>query len=185
MKNRSWHLLAWLLLGGSLFATCAAAQTSLNGEVITTTYLFPDTGTIFSGPVDTTVPGGISNFAGFADISFSGHNILITADRNAQINDVLFDGFVFFDPNGIFSTVTLDGSSTYAGLTASGITFNANQIFVNVVGLPGLSGQTISLDINSPSPTPEPSTVLLYGTGMLALFGLKKKSKTCITLRAV
>jgi PEP-CTERM motif len=173
---KTWHLVAFLFLGGLLFPTSAPAQT-LNGEVITTTYLYPDKATIYSlgTPINTTVPGGLTDFAMFVNIDFSSYNILITADRNAFINSVPFDGLEFYDPNAIFNSVTLDGSTTYAGFTGSRITFNSNQIFVNVADLSGLDGQTISLDINSPSSTPEPPTLLLFGTGLLTLLSLKRK----------
>jgi PEP-CTERM motif len=148
----------------------------LTGETITTTYLFPDTSTVYAGPTATLIPSGgitISNFASFTDINFSANNILITADRNAGINAVSFDGFEFFDPSGIFSSVTLNPSSTYAGLLPSNISFDANHIFVNVVGLPGLTGQTILLNIN----TPEPATMLIFGTGLLAIAGFLRRKK--------
>ena len=164
-----------LLLTGGLFLllltpSLASAQ-ALTGETITTTYYFPDLSSVYYlGPAtDTVVPGGISNFADFADITFSSNNILITTNRNAGINAVSFDGFVFYDPNGIFASVTLDPSTNYAGFDASRLTFNADKIFVNVADLAGLSGQTISLDIN----TPEPETLLLFASGLLVILGRK------------
>jgi hypothetical protein len=164
-----------------LFAVCMATSAnadSLDGQTITSTCFFPDTSTIFAGPQTTVVPSGISDFAGLADVTFSSNNILITLDRNANVNAVAFDGFNFADVVGIFSTVTLDASSTYAGFDASRIMFNANQIFVNVADLPGLTGQTISLDINaSASPTPEPSSLMMLGVGLLGLAGLALKGQ--------
>jgi hypothetical protein len=151
----------------------ANAQT-LTGETITSYYLFPTTGTVLAGPQATIVPGGIIDFAGFADVTFSAQNILITAERDAGVNAVAFDGFEFSDPDDIFNSVTLDPSSTYAGLTSSRISFNSGQIFVNVADLAGLDGQTISLDINTPlSPTPELGTGLLMLSGAL-VFAIKK-----------
>jgi hypothetical protein len=162
-----------------LFAVCMAASASadsLDGQTITSTYFFPDTSTVFAGPQTTVVPGGITDFAGLADVTFSSNNILITLDRNANVNAVAFDGFNFADVVAIFSTVTLDASSTYAGFDASRITFSANQIFVNVADLPGLTGQTISLDINqATSPTPEPSSLMMLGVGLFGLAGLALK----------
>jgi hypothetical protein len=152
----------------------AHASETLIGENITTTYLFPDTGSILGTPVSTTVPGSITNFETFVDIAFSANNILITTDRSGGPNSVLFDGFEFSDPNAIFATVTLDPSTTYPGLSSSDITFNANQIFVNVAGLTaGGSGETISLDIGV---TPEPPSLLLFGTGLLVFCTVRRKS---------
>jgi hypothetical protein len=168
MRRLLWALLVLF------FAACGSQAQTLNGETITTTYLFPDTGTIYSGPQDTVVPGSIINFADFATITFSANNILITTNRDAGVNNVAFDGFEFSDTNDIFNTVLLDPTTNYAGLTSSRVTFNSGQIFVNVANLPGLDGQTILLDINgSSAPTPELGTILLTLSGALA-FAIKK-----------
>jgi len=47
-----------------------------------------------------------------------------------------------------------------------------NYIYVNVANLTGLDGQTISLDINT---TPEPQTLLLMATGLLASLAVGRK----------
>jgi hypothetical protein len=115
--------------------------------------------------------GTLTNYAAFVDLSLSDTNILITADRNAQVNNVAFDGLEFLDVNGNipnFTNVTLDSATTYAGFDASRITVGANTIFVNVADLPGLQGQVISLDIGSAA-VPEPSSWLLAGAGLIVL----------------
>jgi hypothetical protein len=144
----------------------------LTGQTVRVTYLFPDTNTIYAGPADVVGPaGGLSNFASFVDLALSDTNILITADRNAQVNNVAFDGLEFLDLNGNipnFTNVTLDTATNYAGFTSSRITVGVSTIFVNVADLPGLQGQVISLDIGSAA-VPEPSSWILAGIPLIAV----------------
>jgi hypothetical protein len=144
----------------------------LTGQTVRVTYLFPDTSTIYAGPADVVGPaGGLSNFAGFVNLALSDTNILITADRNAQVNNVAFDGLEFLDLNGNipnFTNVTLDNATNYAGFTSSRITVGVDTIFVNVADLPGLQGQVISLDIGSTA-VPEPSSWIPAGIPLIAL----------------
>lgn len=159
----------------------AEASPILLGEDVETFYHFPDLTTNYAGPDTALVGAGVElvNFAAFADIDFSDTNILITINRDAGINAVSFDGFHFFDVDGTipaFTTVLLNASTNYAGFTASRITFDADNIFVNVVGLPGLQGQFISIDLAANTAVPEPATLALLGGGLalLASFGRRR-----------
>jgi hypothetical protein len=153
-------------------ALAPARASLLAGQAVRVTYLFPDTSTIFAGPVDVAGPAGaLTNFAGFANLALSDTNILITADRNAQINNVAFDGLEFLDLNGNipnFTSVTLDGATNYAGFDSSRVTTSVNTIFVNLADLPGLQSQVISLDIGSAA-VPEPNSGILAGTALLTV----------------
>jgi len=138
----------------------------LTGQTVEVTYLFPNTGTIFAGPTDIVGPAGtLSGFANFVNLSVSDTNILITTTRNAQVNNVAFDGLRFVDVNANipnFTNVTLDPATNYAGFTPSRVTVSSDTIFVNVEGLAGLQGQVISLDIGG-TPVGEPALLLLVG----------------------
>jgi len=160
-----------------LFAGSAAASPILDGQVVQTTYLFPDTSTIFAASVNATVGPGVEllNYAGFADIDFSDTNIKITTTRDAGINNVAFDGFRFFDifgtiPNNLIAVV--NPATTYAGFTAARLQGgNQDTLLVNVANLPGLRGQVISIDLVQPVATtvPEPATLTLLAGGLATL----------------
>jgi hypothetical protein len=179
-------ILLALVTVGCLLAASAEASPILNGQVVQTTYLFPNTSTVFpgGGPVNSTVGPGVEllNFAGFADIDFSDTNIRITTTRDAGINNVAFDGFRFFD---IFGTVpddliaVLNPATNYAGFTQSRLAGgDPNTLFVNVENLPGLRGQVISIDLVEQGPTvPEPATLTLLGGGLATLIARRRNSK--------
>jgi hypothetical protein len=161
----------------ALFAVALAVPASaalIDGETIQTTYLFPDTSAVFAGPDNAVVGPGteLLGFAGLANVDFSDANILITLERNAGVNDVAFDGFRFFDVNGtipVITSVNLNPATDYAGFTASRVTFDADTIFVNVANLPGLTSQVISIDLNGPTPVPEPGTFVMIMAGLVLL----------------
>src|SRR5262245_16467533 len=160
-----------------LFAGNAAATPILDGQVVRTTYLYPNTSTVFALPIDATVVPGVElfNYAGFANIDFSDTNITITTTRDAGINNVAFDGFRFFD---IFGTIPdnlnaiLNPATTYAGFTQARLGGgDQNTLLVNVANLPGLRGQVISIDLVQPVATtvPEPATLTLLAGGLATL----------------
>lgn len=167
-----------------LFAGNAQATPILDGQVVQTTYLFPDTSTVFAAPVNATVGAGVEllNYAGFADIDFSDTNIRITTTRDAGINNVAFDGFRFFDIFGTISNnliAVLNPATTYAGFTASRFAGgDQDTLLVNVANLPGLKGQVISIDlVERVATVPEPATLTLLAGGLATLVARRRGSK--------
>jgi hypothetical protein len=151
--------------------TMPASAALLSGQTVQSTYLFPNTATVLFGPTNAVVGAGVelSGFAGFANIDFSDTNILITTIRDAGVNNVAFDGFRFFDVNGLIpdiTSVTLNPATNYAGFTSSRLTFDANNVFVNVANLPGLNGQKISIDLNTSASVPEPGTFAMIAAAL-------------------
>jgi hypothetical protein len=165
-----WHYTIGTLSLVAIAMVSPVQAALLNAQTIETSYRFPDTLTLFGSPVNSVVGAGLelANFVGFVDIDFSDTNILITARRDAGVNNVAFDGLRFTDINNLipaFTGVTLNALTNYAGFDASRVTFDANTILVNVANLPGLNGQIISIDLSSgATAVPEPSATL----GLLA-----------------
>ena len=164
-------LSAWVLLAVALSGSPAVAALSLSDSV-RSTYLFPDTSTVYAGPQTITGPTDtILNFASFADVTFSPTSIVITTTRNAGINDVAFDGFKFEDLNQTlnFASAALNvGATTYASFVPSRLTTSGpDTIFVNVANLPGLQGEQIVVNL-SPVPEPHEWAMMLAGLGLVA-----------------
>ena len=124
------------------------------------------------------------------------HDVYMNSYDNTATLNVIFDadisafGFTYkaegndswdhstFSYNGITYDLGTPGDSGFFGLIedsgtlAAGTPFSFGQQSSN---WSGVSVDNITYSSNSPSPVPEPATMLLFGTGLIGLVGWKKR----------
>ncbi len=187
----------------SIFATllsaslCTTASAGLLGSTVTSQYYayggtydgFGSPGTfVADGTVQQTFCGSGCG-EGF-DLTVTGTQIIYTMLDNAgywSTSSTSLDSDGLFIQNGnlltfngtTITSVSLDPSSNLPGFTASDVTFNADNVAVDWAGLSGIAaGDEVVLDINTnarSSVTPEPTSIGLLGTGLLAIAGLRRR----------
>lgn len=168
--------LAVLVFAGMAAATGASASL-LDGKTVSFTYLTPTINTVYvpsasngnyvvSATVE--IPNGICcGFEGSVDLSDA--NILVNFHPTAPFpyTAAPFNGFRVSDVNNTIDDFTSVGVT---GLTASLVTFDANNIWVNWQGISFGNGDSVSIDINggSGNSVPEPSSIALVAMALLA-----------------
>ena len=110
---------------------------------------------------------------GTSSISYSVSNFPV-GDYGGTHEWLRFHG-ALRSPSGDSLTGFHDRVKHAMGLTASDITIGPSSIFINLTGLPIDGSFTIDLISGPAVSTPEPSSLVLLGIGLLALMGLAGK----------
>ena len=173
MRLVRFTILAAIVVSGLVSANASL----LNGTSVSVTYLFPDTNTAFAATQSATVGSGTEffNYAGLVDVDVSDTNVLMTFTRDGGPNAVAFDGLKFvFTPT--LSSVSINPASTFVAFGTSALTLSGDTLYVNFANLFVPNGSTLSLDLTGVvSSTPEPSSLLLLGSGVLGLAGVFRR----------
>jgi hypothetical protein len=160
-----------------------AAQAGLIGQTVTGNYYFPDLGTIalpggaqLVSPTATYVFGtGVPNVTAIV----SDTDIRLNFDASGSFNPATFSGPVFTFGTPDIINVILSGLSNVPGFTAADISFSNNTIALNLqnVAIPDGSDFIDIVITTSAAAVPEPSTLALFGAGLLAVMGFGWRRK--------
>ncbi|HTW22404.1 MAG TPA: PEP-CTERM sorting domain-containing protein [Candidatus Baltobacteraceae bacterium] len=121
-------------------------------------------------------------YSGFGTESFSVGTDSITysvsdfpvGDYGGGTNGFEFTGLTFASGDELTGFTIVSGTNT-VGVSPSDITITPTSIFINLNALPIDGTFTIDLLSGPVAPTPEPSSLLLLGVGLLALAGFTRK----------
>ena len=160
----------------ALVAGISPAHAVQQPPQIEVSYLYPNLTSFYAGPVSVGLPGQLTGFAGILNIALSTNAFTLTLTTNAGINNVVFDGVRFVDLQQSlnFGALALNTAATdYAGFDASRVIHvGPDTLYVNLQGLPGLTGQQIVLNA---APVPEPATWALMTCGVAMLLGAARR----------
>lgn len=137
---------------------------------------------IFDYAIDFSISGGNVTYSllevqAWEDVMYPQHGIAnpFQYDQGTQVGDTFEGGF----GSGVFAN-NADGGTSYV-LEGS---FDLSLLALHTLGDPialqwtmacGNDYLTITGDTSAPTPTPEPATMLLMGSGLLGLAGLRKR----------
>jgi hypothetical protein len=181
---RRWRAAAAGVVGAAAWlglAAGAGATPMLDGETVRSQWLFPDVSTAFQTEDVVVGPGlEIPDIAGGFDVNLSDTQIHFSNLTASQgYSSGTFNGWLFFDLAAAidpFGSVTINPATNMVGFDASRISFDADHIWVDFVGLTGDSSTVVVLDIG-PAAVPEPSTAFLLATGTALLAGFRRLRK--------
>jgi hypothetical protein len=167
-------LVLLLLLAIPAFADLLNANVTVN-------YLYPDINTIYQ-----VLGTGTVTSSGFTVNSFGQHDFTVYPDMFTLTN--VTQGDIQFTPasfNGYQIVVNTGGTpitgvmlefTDIAGFTISDVTFDSHDVWVNLQGLTTTPGLDLQIGLEFAGGTvPEPSSLLLMGSGALAVIGLARR----------
>lgn len=163
-------LFLWLSVGLPAFA-------DLDGATVTVNNLFPTINDINEHMGDGVVtPSGYTPYDGWIALTVYPDKITLT---NILGSDIYYSGTQFNGYDVVVDTPTDPinwvsiGYNNIDGFNQSNVLFDDNHVYFNLEGLTLTSGENLELDMYFGAP--EPGSIALLGTGLLAAFGVVRR----------
>lgn len=171
---------AALLVGLLLFVLSGIpAFADLNGANVTVNYLYPEQNQIYQvlGTGDVT-PGGFTvNSFGQHDFTVFPGDLTLTnvAGQDITFTSADFNGYgLVVNSGGSAITGVTIGFNDISGFDLSRVSFDATHVWINLQSLQTTPGEDLELDLQFNN-VPEPGSIALLGTGLLAAFGVVRR----------
>ena len=168
-------LLASLLLLFVLSGVPAFAD--LDGANVTVNYLYPEIDQIYQvlGTGDVT-PGGFTvNSFGQHDFTVFPNDLVLTNVFGSDVNftSADFNGYgLVVNSGGTAITGVSIAFNNISGFDLSRVTFDGTDVWINLQGLTTSPGEALDLSLQF---VPEPGSIALMGTGLIAAFGVVRR----------
>ncbi|MBI5257758.1 MAG: hypothetical protein HY855_14740 [Burkholderiales bacterium] len=163
-----------LLAAGVL--SSAPALAGFVGHTVTADYHWSTLGSVLWSSGQGVAGAGVefNNIGGFGvgvspAVDFADTNITVTYPAGFTLaGNGTFDGWVFTDQSSAdIVGVTLSGTNL-AGLTSASLSFDANHVYLNTLGLGSWGPQTfISVDVQFANAVPEPGALGLAAVALM------------------
>ena len=180
------HLRLALVVTLLALSAVPASAALFSGQNVRVDYLVPDISTSFAGQlvlvgVGAELPLFPTN-AEFLSLDISDHQLLITFSVDTPVNLETFNGLRISDTQAVladFTSVSLNAASTQTGFLGGALTFDADNIYINLAGLNVVAGRTLLFDVNplsGPTGVPEPTTLVMVGLGVAAIYRWRQRA---------
>jgi len=168
-----------ILVGIILAFSTGPADAFMLGKVLDYDWLHPDKNTVYYNGPNLTVGDGYETIVlndadkkGYLDIYDTGININFMGGRTDGGD--IFNGIRLYDVNHTitpFGTVTIVGTNL-AGYDSSRVSCDAENIWIDLQSYDSFVGKYLYLSVQ---PVPLPGAFWLFGAGLVALIGLRRR----------
>ena len=177
------------ILLAAAVTTGSALAAPLMGSTVSYQYYYPTLDSPYGGTPNVNgnyivgagdeIPS-LTDAVGWMDIS--ANQIVVEFSHGSRFGAAPFSGWVLSDVFGTidsFSSVTLDASTTLAGMNAERLGFTADSISVNWGGLSFEEGDRLVLNVLTRSGSgisvPEPGTLSLMAVALLGIAAVRRQ----------